>query len=207
MSEKKQSAWDVWKTRLPAATLQSIEGSTAVAPTEFDAFAQHLPPSVRSSVAAVVAGPSPPPEETCKEEAKRFGCVESENGEFSTLRMFRDADSLVRYLGSVEGEDKVIWCFYGVPLRFTRGPQRYLMLPDNNTALSIPLLPGVKLVRADADLIDLEWQEDGFVGPAYLASTDGLQVEAVPETVPPKNEALDDDEAGGEPEPDEEDEA
>ena len=92
----------------------------------------------------------------------------------------------------------MVWCFYGVPLRFTVGPQRYLMMPDQNTALSIPLVKGAKLVRADADLIPLEWQEDGFVGPPYLANTDGLQVEAVPENVPPpKNQALDDDEAQG----------
>ncbi len=202
MSEKKPSAWDVWKATLPPATVRSIEGDAAKPASPFDEFAAGLPPSVRASVAAVAGAVAPPPEETCKEEAKRFGCVESENGEFATLRMFRDADALARYLGAIEGEDKVVWCFFGTPLRFTRGPQRYLMMPDQNTALSIPLVKGAKLVRADADLIDLEYQDDGFVGPAYLANTDGLQVEAVPENVPPKKDALDDDEAK-EPEEDE----
>ncbi len=195
MSTPKKTAWDVWKDRLPARTVAAIDGPPPAPPSDFSAFVGSMPPSVRAKVSAVTDGPAPPSEETCKEEVKRFGCVESDNGEFSTLRMFKDADALARYLGEVEGQDKVVWCFYGVPLRFTVGPQRYLMMPDQTTALSVPLVKGAKLVRADADLIDMDWQEDGFVGPAYLASTDGLQVEAVPENVPPKNEALDDDEA------------
>lgn len=196
MTEKKKTAWEVWRDRLPKGTVARIDGTPEAAPaSDFDAFASTLSPAARKAVEVVTDGPPPPPEETCKEEVKRFGCVEGDNGEFAKLRLFKDAESLAKYLGSVEGEDKVVWCFHGVPLRFTVGPQRYLMLPDGETAISIPIAPGAKILRVEADLLGAEYQEDGFIGPAYLANTDGLQVEPIPENVPNKNEALDDDEA------------
>ncbi len=185
-------AWEAWRARLPAATVARIE-APAAPPTAFDAFAAALPDRVRAATASLTDGPPPPPDEVCREAAKRFGAVVCENGEFAKLIMFRDADALVRYLGEAEGEDKVVWCFHGMPLRFTVGPQRYLMLPDGLTAVSIPVTKGAKILRVEADLISTDFQEDGFVGPAYLATTDGLQTEPPPE--PGTNKALDDDEA------------
>lgn len=198
MSEAKKSGWEVWMERLPKATVDAIAGrDTQAGPvTDFAAFVNTLPPQTQKAVALVTDGPPPPPEETCKEAAKRFGCVESNNGDFATVRLFPDAESLVRYLGSVEGHDKVMWCFHGVPLRFTVGPQRYLFMPDGATAMSVPLTPGLKILRVEADLITADIQEDGFVGPAYLASTDGLHTDAPPEATPAAkpNSALDDEE-------------
>jgi hypothetical protein len=193
----KKSNWDIWKERLPPTTVARLEGHTPPSATAFDAFVSTLDKSTRAAIAAVTDGPPPPVEETCREEVKRFGCVECDNGEFATLRMFRDADGLAKYLGSVEGEDKIVWCFFGTPLRFTVGPQRYLMLPDGQTALAIPLVPGAKIHRIEADLVSSEYQEDGFVGPRYLANNDGLQVEPPTEVTPTAKPALDDDEAGG----------
>ena len=195
MSEKKKTPWAVWRERLPAATAARIDAPAAAPPvSDFDAFAAALPARTRGAAAVVADGPPPPESETCAEAAKRFGAVVSENGEFAQLVLFKDAEALAKYLGAAEGDDKVIWCFHGVPLRFTVGPQRYLMLPDRETALSIPLTPGAKILRVEADLVGTDFQEDGFVGPAYLATTDGLQTEPPPE--PGTNKALDDDEAG-----------
>lgn len=195
MSEKaaKKTAWEVWRDRLPPGTAARIDAPPAApAATDFDAFAAALSGKAREVIAVVADGPPPPPAETCKEAAKRFGAVVSENGEFAQLIMFKDADALAKYLGAAEGDDKVVWCFHGVPLRFTVGPQRYLMLPDGETALAVPVTVGAKILRVEADLIGTDFQEDGFVGPAYLANTDGLQTEAPPE--PGTNKALDDDE-------------
>lgn len=199
MSDKpaKKTPWEVWRDRLPAGTAARIDAPPAAhAATDFDAFVGALGPKAAAAVAAVSDGPPPPPEEVCKEAEKRFGAVVSESGEFAQLIMFRDADSLAKYLGAAEGDDKVVWCFHGVPLRFTVGPQRYLMMPDGLTAASVPVTPGAKILRVEADLIGTDFQEDGFVGPAHLANNDGLQVEAPPE--PGTNKALDDDEAGEE---------
>lgn len=197
MSDKpKKTPWEVWRERLPAATAARIDAPPAAAPaTDFDAFVSALPAKARGAVAAATDGPPPPPSEVPRPATERFGCVESENGEFARLIMFKDADALAKYLGAAEGDDKVIWCFYGVPLRFTVGPQRYLMLPDGETAVSVPVTPGAKILRVEADLVGTDFQEDGFVGPPHLANTDGLQVEAPPE---PGTKALDDDEAGDE---------
>lgn len=193
MSTEKKSAWDVWKERLPKATVDRIDGAAAPAVvSDFAAFVSALPAKAQKAVSSVTDGPPPRPEETCKEEAKRFGCVECDNGEFPKMRLFKDAESLAKYLGSVEGQDKAVWCFHGVPMRFTTGPQRYLFMPDGETAMTVPIVPGAKIHRIEADLIGTELQEDGFVGPSYLANTDGLQVEAPPE--PGANAALDDDE-------------
>jgi len=194
---KKKTAWEVWRERFPPEVAAQLEGGAAPAPrTDYDAFVSPLPADTRAALTAIGAGPSPPPSETCKEAAKRFGAVVGENGEFAQLIMFKDADALAKYLGGIEGDDKVVWCFHGVPLRFTVGPQRYLMLPDGETALAVPVTAGAKILRVEADLIGTDFQEDGFVGPAYLANTDGLQTEAPPE--PGTNKALDDDEAGDE---------
>jgi len=155
---KKKSNWEVWRDRLPPDTVARVEsGARPAPPSAYDAFMSAVSPSARAAAAVVSDGQPPPPDETCPESARRFAAVVSENGEFAKLILFKDAEALAKYLGSIEGDDVVVVPFWGVPLRFTVGPQRYLMMPDGMAAMSIPLIPGAKILRVEADLIGTDY--------------------------------------------------
>lgn len=100
----------------------------------------------------------------------RYCLIECPDGGWSTVRMFKNKEDLARRLGRLEGEDMVVWAMFGVPLRLTKGPQRYLLLPDGMTALTIPIIEGGPVKTIEADLLDqIELQDDGYVGPPELA--------------------------------------
>lgn len=99
-----------------------------------------------------------------------FGMVEAENGEWAKMRLFRDAEGLAFRLAEQEGKDIVVWCFYGIPLKLSRGPQRYLMLPDGQSAVKIPMGCVGSVEFVDGSFLDgFEMQDDGFIGPPQLA--------------------------------------
>lgn len=153
------SSWDEFAAGLPAAVRTAVAAFTS-ASVSTRGDGDDLPPAALSWVAR-----RPP-----VRHEPRYACVESDNGEFAKLRVFRSADALARYLAAAEGRDTVVWCFYGVPLRFTQGPTRYLFLPDGRTALTIPSSPDQPAIPVPADSVTTPIQDDGFLGPPYLAA-------------------------------------
>jgi len=97
----------------------------------------------------------------------RFCLVESPEGDYPRIRLFNDAIGLAKRLASLEGQEIAAWPFYGLPMSFTKGPIRHLLLPDG-TALTIPALKGQEpeVVTTPTDVSDM--QEDGFLGPPEL---------------------------------------
>lgn len=133
------------------------------------------------------------------EKLVRYCLVECPDGDWSMVRMFKQPEGLARRIGQLEGEDMVVWAMYGIPLRITKGPQRYLMLPDGQTALTIPVIEGGPVKQVDADLLDsLELQDDGYIGPPELAHAHAItqQKKSSPPSAPAKGKkkANDDDE-------------
>ena len=121
------------------------------------------------------------------EKLARYCLIECPDGDWSMVRMFKTPDGLARRIGQLEGEDMVVWAMFGIPLRITKGPQRYLLLPDGMTALTIPVVVGGPVKEVEADLLDqLELQDDGYLGPPELAQAHTIAQEQKSSTAPAK---------------------
>jgi hypothetical protein len=51
-------------------------------------------------------------------------------GEFPSLVIYTSLEAMAKRLRTLEGQDMAVFPFYGVPVPFTRGPCRFLRLPD-----------------------------------------------------------------------------
>jgi hypothetical protein len=98
----------------------------------------------------------------------QFCLVECPDGEWPVVKTFPTADALAQRVGELHGQDCVVWAFYGIPLRLTRGPRRHLLLPDG-TALPATW-GGAGRVSAD-QFTSADVQDDGFVGPPELSAS------------------------------------
>jgi hypothetical protein len=134
----------------------------------FEFVCRDLSPAAREAV-SVMVGAEPSTDEIADVGMARYCMVEAVDGEWPTLRMFKTAEALAKRIGAMEGEDAVLWVYFGLPLQFTRGPQRYLLLPDGVTAIQVPMYAGGPCRKVSSDLLsNLETQDDGFVGPPEL---------------------------------------
>ena len=59
-----------------------------------------------------------------------FCLVLSPDGEYPTLEIFPDIESLAKRIRTVEDRDVVAFPFFGVPIPFASGPNRFLQLPN-----------------------------------------------------------------------------
>ncbi len=135
----------------------------------FAAFLAGLSPTTAECVTGMVAeavdaDPAPEVGKPC------YGIVESEDGGWATCKLVTNIAALANRLSVLEGLDVVAWVFYGVPLQFTMGPQRYLKLPDGQHAVKLPAYGNGPHEIVDVrDMEDIDIQVDGFLGPPQLA--------------------------------------
>jgi hypothetical protein len=183
MSKDKSSLWEQWVSQLSPEARQALEGRPAdELPVErsqppdddeayaYDALLNALSPEAREALEAAAHRPEPRPEEEYDGSVARYGLVECPDGDWGAMRLFKRVEGLAARVGQLEGEDVVVWAFFGLPLRLTKGPQRYLLLP-NGKAIMVPMYEGGPCKIVDAGLIDvLEVQEDGYLGPPELAN-------------------------------------
>jgi hypothetical protein len=59
-----------------------------------------------------------------------FCLVVAHDGDWPTLDIFSDVESLARRIRSLEGQQVNAFPFFGIPVPFTRGPDRFLQLPS-----------------------------------------------------------------------------
>lgn len=179
MADKEPAAnpWAVWTGRLSPTTARALcdgFGKETIS-SPVDDYAQWQSGLSQTSQAHLSTMPSGPMDTPVEEEILRWCCVEVFSGEYPICRAFRSPEALAVYVGSLEGQDVAVWCFYGRPMQFTVGPQRYLLLPDAMTAIQIPLYDKGPCNRVSANLLDgIDWQEEGFLGPAALLETPSL---------------------------------
>ena len=139
---------------------------------QFAKFRESLTPTTREYVDELVEIDDVKEDAGVEADAARYCLVEGPDGEWSSVRLFKTADGLARRIGMLSGQDMIVWAFYGIPLRLTKGPQRYLFLPDQQTAIAIPMYQGGPAKVVPVDLLSAsELQEDGFIGPPELAQT------------------------------------
>jgi hypothetical protein len=98
----------------------------------------------------------------------QYCLVECPDGEWPVVKTFPTADVLAERICELQGQDCVVWAFYGVPLRLTRGPRRHLLLPDGT---SLPVTWGGAGPVSAAPFTSADVQHDGFVGPPELSAS------------------------------------
>lgn len=184
MSKDKNSLWEKWAAGLSPEARAALGGEPAdVLPVErvpaadgddeaaYAALLASLSPVARQALGESAQARPPAPEQEYDATLARYGLVECPDGEWGAMRIFKRVEGLASRVGQLEGEDVVVWAFFGLPVRLTKGPQRYLLLP-NGKAVMVPAYEGGPTKVVDADLLDtLEIQEDGYLGPPELANS------------------------------------
>lgn len=99
---------------------------------------------------------------------KPWGCLVSPNGDWASACLFASETELVQFLAQLEGQDIVAIPFYGTILPFTPGRQRYLILPDGEHALPIPVEPDDVPEPVSVDFIKSARQENFYFGHPAL---------------------------------------
>lgn len=158
-------------TPAAAAAIEAGPGAGAVHDddegSDYASFASSLSGTAAASVSSPASAAEAPPDRS----SFKYCVVEAHDGEWARVTVCGNAEAAARKLAELEGEDVVAWPFYGVPLAFTKGPQRCLTLADGLTAISLPLTPGGKIHTLDATLLDpANVQDDGYLGPQELAA-------------------------------------
>lgn len=203
--QRQAHAWGVWINRLPPpvrAALSSVETTRVTIVSQrrsadsddYGAWRKSLPEIVRDNVDQLVHAAELP--EPADPSLARFCMVEVDHsGEhWPMLKVFQSARQLAVHLGKLEKEDVSVWPFFGVPLRFTEGPQRYLLLPDGTTAMMIPLAPGGPTPIVDAGLLATPLKDGNFLGPPELEFMQRVVVESKTKLIPAKKKDDDDEE-------------
>lgn len=136
---------------------------------DYAAFFASLPPGAAEQVNGMADTAKDAEPEPDVNEA-RYGIVECPDGEWAQIKLVRSVAALANRMSVLEGQDVVAWVFYGVPLQFTKGPQRYLRLPDGRHALKLPMYGNGPYEVVDvAEMEKIDLQEDGYLGPPQLA--------------------------------------
>ena len=165
--ERRQRQYRQWIGSLSPATQCQLDESATAAPADeeggrpFDELRQHLSPAARQTLDGNL-----PEDESELPEGRGLGfcMIECEEGEFPALRIFRTLNGLVERIRSQDGKDIVVWPFLGIPLPFSKGPNRVLLLPSDKAITISETQTHVELREED-----LEIQEDGFLGPPELS--------------------------------------
>ena len=197
---KKNEAWEAFLSKLskPARAAMTTQDNPLVPPAPtpepddeadaYQAFLSRLSPSARAAFGGKAAEPQPAA--GVEEATPRWGIVEATDGEWAKMRLFKTAEALARRVQELEGTDTVVWCFYGLPLPLSKGPQRYLTMPSGTKLMQVPLFKGGPTKLVDADLLpNLEAEEAGYVGPRELSEAVPLTEKAeIPVTAGPDDD-------------------
>lgn len=148
--------------------------------TAFRQFCEELSPEARVAFTRKTDAPVEP---QVDEANARWGVVESTDGEWAQMRLFKSAEALARRVQQLEGTDTVVWCFYGIALPVTKGPQRYIVMPGGTQLIQVPVFEGGPTKVVDADLLgSVVFEEAGYVGPPELAESNPVTADKVPAT-------------------------
>jgi hypothetical protein len=92
------------------------------------------------------------------------------------IHRYQSIEALATHIGRLDGTDTFAYCLYGSVMRFTEGPERYLLTPNDEMAVSIPAVANelVKRIRAcELWLRDADFQDDFYLGPPDPGQGDG----------------------------------
>ena len=150
------------------------------------------------------------PSDVPEELQMRWCICESPEGEFARVRIFKEVDGLIHYLGRLEGQETSVWPFYGVAMRITKPlasfqDRRLLFMPGEDEAIILPQSPAEPIRRVPMslleDLTEEDFQKNGWMGLTELAEGSSEEfsqgdAEIRQQRAAPEDEAKDDDEEG-----------
>jgi hypothetical protein len=182
--DRSARAWNTWKDTLTEQAGRAVsDASDAADPvvaasrpkrlddTETESYRDFFDSLTSAGQEALAVEPENDTE-AVEPAAVRYCLVEAPDGEWPVQRVFKTAEGLARRLGQLEGQDVVATPYYGIPLRLTKGPQRYLLLPDGQSAIQVPMYPDGPAKVVEADLLgELEIQEDNHLGKPELTES------------------------------------
>lgn len=93
----------------------------------------------------------------------RHCLIVQKEGEWPALKIFPDLATMLLRLKEMEGKDIVAISILGIPLPFTKAPDRLVMLPDNSAAQ----IRNGHIIDEIHDEVTL--QDDWFLGPVELS--------------------------------------
>lgn len=174
------TAYDRWFSSLSAKARRAISEAPPVAESDeehdYNCWRDSLSGRARDLVDAQAATAGEPVEpDDFDSGVVRYGLVECESGEYPVVRLFKSADAMARHLGKLEGRDVCAAAFYGYFLKIGRGPARLLQLPWRKALIAVPRDGLGPIHHVGADLVEFDWQEDGFLGPPDLANSAALE--------------------------------
>ena len=147
----------------------------------FKDFMEELPVGVQDALGGQVA---PTWAEHFPTGPKWCLCEVDSSG-FPRVRIFHTLELMLARMTSLEGEEVAAWPFYGMPMRFTKTHaklgRRFLYLPGEENVVMVvndPLEPPRIISRDEAEVLELEFQEDGWLGEPWVVepSPDGPTV-------------------------------
>lgn len=190
---KQQEAWNAFasglsplaRTALTADKLDPLlitnEEDSDDATDAYQTVMAALSPGT-SEALAKTGGGYVPPKQIAVEKAK-YCLVEIPDGDWPRLRVYSTPEAMAKRITNLAGFDVSVWCYYGIPLKVSKGPQRFVELPSGYQLMRIPPFPGVEPTVVNTDEVDeLTWEKRGFVGPSYLADALPTEADQVPAT-------------------------
>lgn len=206
-ANKQEQAWRYWLNGISASAQASLTPTVTELELvseqriEYQVWKDSVSPRQRDELQALVSLVAPE-EDEIKADPKvyRFGLVECADGDAPLVRLFRSAEALVKHVSSLSGDDVFVWAFYGLPLPFTVGPQRYLLLPGGTHAISVPS-SGNPIRKVEVDVLGLDLDDEVFLGPIELVTSsmaEKLTALAAPKKEVVKNKDDDNEELDGE---------
>lgn len=204
--DKATQAWDWFMGTLPESVRLSMlktQGDLLVetpepppedeASEDYKRFIATLPASVAQSMntTARSAEPAEPPVDP---RTAKYSMIECHDGDWPVVKTFKSPEALARRIGALHGSDTTVIPFFGIALRVTEGPQRYLYLPGDKRVIQIPMYAGGPAKTHNVDMLgELTVQKDGFLGPPELAMGH-ITDEAIDEQMPVTTNAAVDEE-------------
>jgi hypothetical protein len=108
----------------------------------------------------------PPPQDWPEGRHPQYFMVEDPDGEWSTLKMFRNEEGMLRRLRELDGQDVTVWLAYGIQIPFSKkvaGDVRTVFMPNDTARRLDP-----KFTRVDELDVAVTMQDDGYLGPDEL---------------------------------------
>ena len=184
-STPKQDPWQQLRSKLPRSGPPRDTTHNRILDSDeqdYQTLRDGLPGFAREAVDSEAIEPATDADVFAEDARKGWCVVESPEGDFPRIRVFKSLEGLVRYFAKQEGKETSLWPFVGTPMRFTRrsNPKdgadevRYLILPGETEAVAIPqsLREPLSFFSADLVLDGCELEDTGWVGPPDHLNSD-----------------------------------
>ncbi len=163
----KEAKWERFATSLSPAAQAALQGKVKAdledeGRSEFRLYSASLSPAARDAIKTA----SDVEPEWPAGRKPQYLLIEQEDGEFSTVKIFKNDLDMAQRVVHLDNTDTVVWAVYGIlmPISKPMGEgvhrHRFIFKPDD-TAIKAGAVP----VRVDALDAEVSVQDDGFLGP------------------------------------------